>query len=624
MLSQQLHLAGTQITLSVCHAPVAPWLVMGAGGPRLCLWLQASHWPETIFLRAEPDNEEWLETMTMETFSHGWRRYWANLPLHQAGFRQNYSFKLIWPQGQCWLSPMGLSLTPPARLQQYCIELPDPHPHWVADQIFYQIFPDRFAPGSGDHLVREGEYLHQARQIPVRRRAWNTPVENEASSSTFYGGDLDAITGKLDYLQQLGVTAIYLNPIFTAPSVHKYDTTDYYQVDPHFGGNEALIRLRRASRERGMRLLLDGVFNHSGDTCSWFDRYGAENSQGACHNRDSAYRSWYSFDANGNAIGWKGHPSLLKLDYGAKGVVDAIYQGAGSLVRHWLREPYAIDGWRLDVAHMLGESGTARNNLHHLAGIYQATREENPQAYLLGEHFGDAREWLQDGVEDGAMNYTGFALPLRAFLTGRDIANHPVTLTAKQCAQWMEQYRAGLSHQQQLCQFNQLDSHDTARFFTLLGGDEATMQLALGWLFSWIGAPCLYYGDEIGLEGEDSPFCRATFPWQNPQDWNHTLLAHCRELAALRHRFSALRRGALLVLAATDESLLFLRYHQEERILISLTRKGESLITMPKSPLLTGQWQRLYGQAQAEQTTDGHQIRQHGPELTLWQLTTTA
>lgn len=620
MLTHTLHQAEASLNLGFFHAPVAPWLTMEAQGPRLSLWLKCDRWPEQLFLRAEPDNEEWLQHMHHEALPCGWRCYSALLPLHFASSRQNYSFKLLWPEGQCWLTPDGLSLCPPDRLRQYCLELPDPHPHWVADQIFYQIFPDRFAPGHGSHLVQEGEYLHQAKQTWVRRRAWDAPLESEASSSTFYGGDLDALTGKLDYLQQLGVTALYLNPIFSAPSVHKYDTTDYYQVDTHFGGNEALIRLRRATRERGMRLLLDGVFNHSGDTCHWFDRYGAENSQGACHNRDSAYRSWYSFDANGKAMEWKGNPSLLKLDYGSKGVVEAIYQGSASVVRHWLREPYAIDGWRLDVAHMLGESGTAKNNLHHLAGIYRAAREENPQAYLLGEHFGDARDWLQNGVEDGAMNYMGFALPLRAFLTGRDVAYHPIRLCARDTLIWMERYRAGLSHQQQLCQFNQLDSHDTARFFTLLGEDQASMQLALSWLFCYIGVPCLYYGDEIGLSGEDSPFCRAPFPWQSPQHWHHELLAHCRSLSTLRQRHIALRRGALLPLYADEESILFLRVYGEERLLVALTRRGEANLSLPQQPLLAGAWQPLLGEAQLTQSPEGLQLQQRGPILSLWQL----
>ncbi|NGH41257.1 maltodextrin glucosidase, partial [Escherichia coli] len=231
----------------------------------------------------------------------------------------------------------------------------------------------------------------------------------------------------------------------------------------------------------------------TGDSHPWFDRH-RQGENGACHHPDSPYRGWFNFYPDGRALDWKGNASLPKLNFAEPQVAEAIYQGEGSVVRHWLRPPYSIDGWRLDVVHMLGENGGATGNLRHLAGIYQAVKQENPQAYVLGEHFGDARRWLHAGVEDAAMNYMGFALPVRAFLAGLDVAYHPVRLDAAGCAQWMDGYRAGLPHSRQLIQFNQLDSHDTARFLTLLQGNAARMQMAAVWLLSWIGVPCLYYG----------------------------------------------------------------------------------------------------------------------------------
>jgi alpha-glucosidase len=599
------------------HQPVSPFVTLNAAGPLLSLWLQTEHWPERVLLRSEPDNEEWLLDMSVVGDIGCCRHYQVQLPLHQASPRQRYSFKLLWSDRQCWFGPEGLSAIPIERLRQFCLELPASHPHWVADQIFYQIFPDRFAPGQGAHLVREAEYQHHARQRWVRRRDWEHPLELEAASSTFYGGDLDAITGKLDYLQGLGVTALYLNPIFTAPTVHKYDTEDYFNVDPHFGGNPALVRLRQATRERGMRLILDGVFNHSGDSCRWFDRYRTGDGSGADASVDSPYRNWYSFGPQG-ALGWKGNTNLPKLNFAEPGVVDTLYRGRDSVVRHWLREPYAIDGWRLDVVHMLGESGSAKNNLLHVGGIYQAAREENPQAYLLGEHFADAREWLQAGVEDGAMNYMGFALPVRAFLAGQDVAYQPIHLDARQCAEWMEHYRAGLSHGTQLCQFNQLDSHDTSRFLTLLQGNIQRMKLAIGWLFSWIGVPCLYYGDEIGLAGGNDPFCRAPFPWDQAC-WNGELLAHTQQLARLRQQSPALRRGALQVLQAEGDTLVFVRLLDDERILVVIQREGSTQLTVRTEPLIACPgWQRLTGSGEIENQGADVTLRLSEPGITLF------
>ena len=173
------------------HSPTAPTIVMTAQGPKVLLWIKAQPWPQEVLLRCEPDNEEWLLQMTLQTESAGWRGYCADLPLHQASSRHFYCFKLLWRHAQCWFGPEGWSLQPPERLRQFCLALPDPHPNWVPDQIFYQIFPDRFAPGRGDHLVQEGEYQHHARNRRVRRRAWDQPLELEAASTTFYGGDLE-------------------------------------------------------------------------------------------------------------------------------------------------------------------------------------------------------------------------------------------------------------------------------------------------------------------------------------------------------------------------------------------------------------------------------------------------
>lgn len=349
---------------------------------------------------------------------------------------------------------------------------------------------------------QDNVYRHAATGQEIALRDWDEPLTAEAGGSTFYGGDLDGIRQKLPWLKALGVNALYLNPVFVAPSVHKYDTEDYRHVDPQFGGDEVLLRLREATRKSGIRLVLDGVFNHSGDSHAWFDRH-RRGEGGAFHNPDSASRSWYSFSPEGLALDWLGYSSLPKLDYRSATLVEEINQGNDSIARHWLKAPWEMDGWRLDVAHMLGEGGGAANNLLHVAGISRAAKETRPDAYVVGEYFGDARQWLQADAEDAAMNYRGFTFPLWAFLSRTDIAGDPQHISAHTCIAWMDNYRAGLSHQQQLRMFNQLDSHNTPRFKTLLGRDIARLPLAVVWLFSWPGVPCIYYGDEVVLE--DSP-----------------------------------------------------------------------------------------------------------------------
>ncbi|EKN4183293.1 maltodextrin glucosidase [Yersinia ruckeri] len=602
--------------LSGWHLPVSPYIHLRDDALHISLWLRGADLPEQVFLRCEPDNEEWLLRMKGRQHDGFWR-YRAVLPLREGQPSRRYCFKLLWADRQQWFSPQGFSVIPPAQLGQFAIDIPDNGPDWVADQLFYQIFPDRFASSQGDHGVQDGSYFHHAAGCPVVRREWNEPLDDVNASSTFYGGDLAGICEKLPYLQQLGVTALYLNPIFTAPSVHKYDTQDYYQVDPYLGGNEAFLQLREKTRDAGIKLLLDGVFNHTGDSHCWFDRH-QQGTGGACHDETSPYRSWFNFSPDGQVLDWKGNSSLPKLNFASEGVVNQIYRDDDSVVRHWLRPPYSIDGWRLDVVHMLGEQGGAKGNLQHLAGIYQAAKQENSQAYILGEHFGDARNWLHAGVEDSAMNYMGFALPVRAFLAGVDVAAHPIKLDAAECAQWMDEYRAGLSHNCQLRLFNQLDSHDTTRFITLLNGNKSRMKMALGWLYSWIGVPCLYYGDEIGLDGENDPFCRKTFPWDESR-WDHALLGLCRRMITLRHSSMALRRGGCQVLYAAGDSLVFIRAHQHERVLVALQRGLPTRLNLPVSPLLNVEtWQREEGESELMQLNSGVSLQLGAESFTVW------
>lgn len=406
----------------------------------------------------------------------------------------------------------------------------------------------------------------------------------QAGGSTFYGGCLNGICEKLPYLKKLGVTALYLNPVFTAPSVHKYDTEDYRHVDPQFGGDRALLRLRRETQAQGMRLVLDGVFNHSGDSHAWFDRHN-RSTGGACHHPDSPWRDWYSFSPQGVALDWLGYPSLPKLDYQSETLVDEIYRGEDSIVRHWLKAPWNMDGWRLDVVHMLGEAGGARHNLQHVAGITRAAKEAQPEAYIVGEHFGDARQWLQADAEDAAMNYRGFTFPLWGFLANTDIAYEPQHIDARTCIAWMDNYRAGLSHQQQLRMFNQLDSHDTARFKTLLGKDAARLPLAVVWLFTWPGVPCIYYGDEVGVDGANDPMCRKPFPWdERKQDSN--LLALYQRMAKLRQRSLALRRGGCQALYAEGDVVVFVRVYQQQRALVAINRGEACEVALEALPLL--------------------------------------
>ena len=582
--------------LNAWHLPVAPFVKQNKDQLTITLWLAGENPPQRVTLRAENDNEEISLAMHKQRSQPqpgvtAWR---AAIDLSSGQPRRRYSFKLLWLDRQLWFTPQGFSRFPPARLEQFAVDVPDNGPQWVADQVFYQIFPDRFARSQSREAGQDNVYYHHAAGHDIVRREWDEPLTAQAGGSTFYGGDLDGISEKLPYLKTLGVTALYLNPVFTAPSVHKYDTEDYRHVDPQFGGDTALLRLRHNTQQQGMRLILDGVFNHSGDSHAWFDRH-SRGTDGACHNPESPWRDWYHFSADGVALDWLGYSSLPKLDFSSESLVNEIYRGEDSIVRHWLKAPWSMDGWRLDVVHMLGEAGGARNNLQHVAGITQAAKETQPEAYVVGEHFGDARQWLQADAEDAAMNYRGFTFPLWGFLANTDISYDPQSIDAQTCMAWMDNYRAGLSHQQQLRMFNQLDSHDTARFKSLLGKDVARLPLAVVWLFTWPGVPCIYYGDEVGLDGNNDPFCRKPFPWQ-PEKQDANLLALYQRLATLRHQSQALRHGGCQVIYAEDNVVVFVRVLNRQRVLVAINRGQACAVVLPASPLLSvSHWQHKEG-----------------------------
>ena len=582
--------------LNAWHLPVAPFVKQNKDQLTITLWQAGENPPQRVTLRAENDNEEISLAMHKQRSQPqpgvtAWR---AAIDLSSGQPRRRYSFKLLWLDRQLWFTPQGFSRFPPARLEQFAVDVPDNGPQWVADQVFYQIFPDRFARSQSREAGQDNVYYHHAAGHDIVRREWDEPLTAQAGGSTFYGGDLDGISEKLPYLKTLGVTALYLNPVFTAPSVHKYDTEDYRHVDPQFGGDTALLRLRHNTQQQGMRLILDGVFNHSGDSHTWFDRH-SRGTDGACHNPESPWRDWYHFSVDGVALDWLGYSSLPKLDFSSESLVNEIYRGEDSIVRHWLKAPWSMDGWRLDVVHMLGEAGGARNNLQHVAGITQAAKETQPEAYVVGEHFGDARQWLQADAEDAAMNYRGFTFPLWGFLANTDISYDPQFIDAQTCMAWMDNYRAGLSHQQQLRMFNQLDSHDTARFKSLLGKDVARLPLAVVWLFTWPGVPCIYYGDEVGLDGNNDPFCRKPFPWQ-PEKQDANLLALYQRLAKLRYQSQALRHGGCQVIYAEDNVVVFVRVLNRQRVLVAINRGQACEVVLPDSPLLSvSHWQQKEG-----------------------------
>ncbi len=560
------------------HAPTPDLFFLQAGKVHARLKFPEGLNIDNAWIRTEPDNDESLSVMKALEPQDGWQIWEGALNLDTTHDTTLYAFKFLVAGVQSWLSEVGVTPYFPER-EVHFRYVPGYVPaSWVWSQVFYQIFPDRFYDGDPSNNVTDGEYLYNGQ--PVVAKGWAELPERSQGQREFYGGDLAGIQQKLPYLQALGVSALYLNPIFVSPSNHKYDTVDYDNVDPHFGGNESLEALCAELKQKNLRVILDAVVNHTSERHRWFDFGGEHPEPGAYTSKDSRTRDYYTFLADGTFVSFYSVPTMPILNFANADVQHLVYKDKNAILRVWLRPPYSVDGWRFDVVHMLGDGAGATNNAVHVRGFRQTLREENPQAYLLGEHIFEATKWLQGDQEDGAMNYFGFTLPLREFLSGTDFRGDAIRLDAGHLDVMWQRARARLPFPIQLSQFNLLSSHDVSRILTALNDDLARVKLAVTALFTYIGVPCIYYGDEVGLAGGNDPDCRRTFPW-NESDWNQDLLAHYKKLIALRKTSSALQEGSFLALYARGDVYAYARVLKNQSVITVLNRGAATSVTLP-------------------------------------------
>ncbi|MBN1485263.1 MAG: glycoside hydrolase family 13 protein [Chloroflexia bacterium] len=395
-------------------------------------------------------------------------------------------------------------------------------PEWVQDAIFYQIFPDRF-------------YNGEPGNDPPNVCRWGSLP----SRSNFCGGDLAGVMEKLPYLLDLGVNAIYFNPIFKASSNHRYNTYDYFQIDPLLGTQETFQRLLHQAHQHGIRIVLDGVFNHCGRGFFPFHDILENGSDSFYldwfHVRDLPLRAYAEDREQVNYECWWNIPSLPKFNTDTPAVRQFLF----SVARHWLQQ--GIDGWRLDVPGEIDDDSFWQEFRRQVKGVH-------PEAYILGEIWFEGTRWLQGDQFDGIMNYE-----LRTLLLEWLIEDKYRSLAfAHRLQDILDKYPPLAL----FGQMNVLGSHDTARLMTLAQGDVDTVKMLWLFVMTWPGAPCIYYGDEIGLTGDPDPDCRRCFPWDKAA-WNHSLRGFIRRLIQIRQELPALRRGNVHLLFAHPRQNLY-------------------------------------------------------------------
>jgi alpha-glucosidase len=555
------------------------------------------------------DNSDPSKSDPSKSDPSDWKFFEVELPLVNPTTR--YVFMLHTANDSVILSTRGVRHFMPAFRDWFAYATGRTNAAWLEDRVFYQIFPDRFKDAVPEISVRDGEYTYEGVRLDaagelefydrdVVKKNWNDSPSRETNVLEHFGGDLLGITQELGYIEDLGANAIYLNPIFTSPSNHRYDTENFLEVDPHLGGESALRELLDAAHDRGMKVILDGVFNHTGNRLEAFKRALAGGTE----------QELYSFGPQFGKTGYAaffGVRSLPKIDFSSPKAFEVFLEGPDSPVRKWIR--FGADGWRLDVAQSMGGDATDNGNLEVHRRLRDAVRLENPEAYVFGERFLDAEAALQgadhvrnvgQGGEDGVMNYQGFCSPVTDWLSAERVWNGSVQIPSEEVAEVMfETYRV-LPEASRRAQYNLFGSHDIARPLTRFGGSVPKLEAAFTMLFAYPGVPSIYYGDEIGMEGGTDPLNRAPMIWDRSR-WNHGVRALVQSLARIRKQSNALKVGSLVWLHAAGDALVFARTFTDQNgqleVVICLASRSSEVqqvrLDVRAVGMLAGRWQEL-------------------------------
>ncbi|VYT14762.1 Neopullulanase 1 precursor [uncultured Blautia sp.] len=542
-----------------------------------------------------------------------------------------YHFEIIYGSLTCYYNTQGVRMEYEERMD-FEIYPGYETPDWAKGAVMYQIYIDRFYNGDKSNDVETGEYFYIG-DVSTKVDNWEkTPAVMGVRE--FYGGDLQGILDKLDYLQDLGVEVLYLNPAFVSPSNHKYDCQDYDYIDPHYGkivedcdgllnpgdrenahaykyirrvtdkrnleaSNELFAKLVEEVHKRGMRVILDGVFNHCGSFNKWMDRERIYENQegypkGAYVSADSPYRDFFDFKDtnrwpyNPTYDGWWTHDTLPKLNYEAS---TTLYDYILKVGKKWVSPPYNVDGWRLDVAADLGHS----NEFNHQfwKDFRRAVKEANPEAIILAEHYGNPEGWLLGDEWDTVMNYDAFMEPITWFLTGMekhsDEYREDLYGNSEAFIGAMRTHMRSLHMSALYTAMNELSNHDHSRFLTRTnrkvgrvsyagaaaasqGINPAVMREAVVIQMTWPGAPTVYYGDEAGVCGFTDPDNRRTYPWGKE---DQQMLDFHRSMIKLHKEYEVIRKGSLNFLWNDYQGLSYGRFSDNEQMIVILNNLAE-------------------------------------------------
>lgn len=580
----------------------------------------ASGTERAVWVRTVRDGEPRIEPARLDRADSHERWYVADVPVHNPV--TGYRALLDEPGGYRWLNGRGVHAREVPDVADFRLTVHAPAPAWLSSAVVYQVFPDRFARAGSHEGLPEGELPDWA--VPARWDDEPIPAGPGVSQQLF-GGHLAGVEAHLDHLERLGVDTLYLTPIFPSRSNHRYDARTFDHVDPLLGGDAAFASLSAAVHARGLRLIGDLTTNHTGAGHEWFERARAD--------RTSEEASFYYWtDADPGYVGWLEHASLPKLNYAARPLAQRMIDGPDSVIARWLRAPYALDGWRIDVANMTGRYAS-EDRTHEVARTIRRTMQAvNPDSVLVSEHFHDAGPDLAGDGWHANMNYSAFTRPVWTWLAepGSELGflGMPVPVPSRDgqaMVHSMREFDAAVPWAVTRHQWNMLGSHDTARLRTVVGSRER-VEVAAGLLFTYPGTPAMFAGDEGGLRGTNGEHARVPMPWDaiargDGSRWDAATFEVYRTLIALRRGSRALREGGLRWAVVGPDAVAFLRETADERVLVLAARAPWSGADLPRHLLAPGHdAENLYGGAALDVTPGALRLPGDGPGFQVWRL----
>jgi alpha-glucosidase len=491
---------------------------------------------------------------------------WYQVKVQILNLQNSYRFAFIGRGKYEWLNARGLFDHDVHSNNDFQVVAIPANPEWIKSSVFYQIFPDRFARSGKVNITPEWAYP----------REWNLPPRGRGkfTGQELYGGDLYGVQEHLDHVTELGANGIYFTPIFPSQSNHRYDATSFDHVDPILGGDKAFQSLIKVAKKNGIRILGDLTSNHCGAGHNWLAK--------AKKDKKSKERTYFFWDKSikWGYVGWYGLESLPKLNYASKALRKAVYEGNNSIVKKWISPKFGMAGWRIDVGNMTGVQGAENHHVEVMQGIRQAMQQVNPDTWLVAENGDFIASDLNGLGWQGAMNYQGFMRPFWNWIN----RNPEITggfqglpfampkINGKQLVESIQEFNASIPWRSLTASMMLLDSHDTARFRTVVLGDVQAHKTAMTMMLSYPGVPSIFAGDEIGLEGSWGEDARRTINWEDRSGWDTEFFAEVKKLVKLRKTQDALINGGLRWVAVENDYIAYLRESKKQSLLVLVSR----------------------------------------------------